>query len=70
VPYWTRLQEGSIVKNIAAIDLMRNDRVVINENEMPYLIDSVADLSNGDIQVTYSSGDTVTYSPNQEVTIR
>ena len=70
MPYWTRLQEGSIVKNIAAIDLMRNDRVVINENEMPYLIDSVADLSNGDIQVTYSSGDTVTYSPNQEVTIR
>ena len=55
---------------ISAGSLMRNDRVVMNEGEMPYLVDYVEDLPNKDVRVTFSSGDVRTYGPNEDVWVK
>jgi len=55
---------------IPASALMQNDRVIVDKGEMPYLVDRVTEMSNGDVQVFYSSGDTVTYSHDQEVLVK
>jgi hypothetical protein len=49
--------------------LMRNDRVVISSDELPYLVDSVRDTVNGTVRVTYSSGDVIEYAAADELTI-
>jgi len=52
-----------------ADSLMRNDRVAVHSDEMAYLVDTVTDMPNGGVRVTYSSGDTVEYAANEKVTI-
>ena len=54
---------------VVAGALMRNDRVVIDTDEMPYLVDEVKCIPNSIVSVTYSSGDTVEYSTDDVVTI-
>ncbi|MFJ3365833.1 hypothetical protein [Streptomyces anthocyanicus] len=54
---------------IPADSLTRNDRVVVNDDELPYLVDKVMDTSDGGVRVTYSSGDTVEYAAGDEVAI-
>lgn len=55
--------------NIAADSLVRNDQVVINPDEFPYLVDVVEDTSGGGVRVTYSSGDVVEYEAGAEVSV-
>ncbi|QNS09430.1 hypothetical protein [Streptomyces xanthii] len=52
-----------------AQSLTRNDRVVIHEDELPYLVDTVADMPHGGVRVTYSSGDTVEYAAGDQVAV-
>ncbi|MBB6439383.1 hypothetical protein [Streptomyces candidus] len=54
---------------ITADCLMRNDRVVINSDELPYLVDAVTDMPNGRVRVTYSSGDAVEYATGEQVAV-
>lgn len=55
-------------EKISASSLQRNDRVVIWEDELPYLVDSIVDMPDT-VRVTYSSGDIVEYTCNEEVTV-
>lgn len=59
------------MKDIISADLLkRDDRVVLEADELPYLIDAVEDLPNGaGVRVTYSSGDVVEYAADDKVTI-
>ncbi|MGW5048434.1 hypothetical protein [Streptomyces griseoluteus] len=52
-----------------ADSLTRNDRVVISGDELPYLVDAVADMPAGGVRVTYSSGDTVEYAAGEQVAV-
>ncbi|MFD8335512.1 hypothetical protein ACFV42_23060 [Streptomyces solisilvae] len=54
---------------IPANTLGRNDRVVINDDELPYLVDEVSDLPNGRVRVAYSSGDVIEYAGTDELTV-
>ncbi|MEV4042781.1 hypothetical protein [Streptomyces sp. NPDC049744] len=54
---------------LAADLLTRNDRVVRNADELPYLVDAVEDMPNGKVHVTYSSGDIVEYAAGEEVAV-
>ncbi|MER7688780.1 hypothetical protein [Streptomyces sp. NPDC097610] len=54
---------------VTADSLMRNDRVVVNSDELAYLVDKVMDTPDGGVRVTYSSGDTVEYAAGDEVAI-
>lgn len=54
---------------ITAGTLLRNDRVVINHDEMPYLVDAVNEMPGGTVRVTYSSGDVIEYALGDELTI-
>lgn len=56
-------------EKIPANSLQRNDRVVIREDELPYLVDSIIDVPDNTVRVTYSSGDIVDYASNEEVTV-
>lgn len=56
---------------IAANELGRNSRVVLDLDEMPYLVDSVAPGMKPDtLLVTFSSGDMRTYTPREPVIVR
>lgn len=55
--------------NITAGSLMRNDRVEVNRDELPYLVDKVVDMPTGGVRVTYSSGDIVEGAADDEVAI-
>lgn len=44
-----------------AHELARNSRVVREGGTLPYLVDRVRSLPDGLVEVTYSSGDVVTY---------
>jgi len=54
---------------IPASDLGRNHSVVINDDELPYLVDKVTDLPNGRVRVVYSSGDVIEYAGDHELTV-
>lgn len=55
----------------AAENLARNSRVILDMDEMPYLVDSVAPGMRPDtLMVTFSSGDIRTYAPREPVVIR
>jgi hypothetical protein len=54
---------------VTANALFRNDSVRLIEGEMAYLVDSVRDLPNGRVSVTFSSGDVVEYAADESVTI-
>ncbi|MFF0183569.1 hypothetical protein [Streptomyces sp. NPDC005244] len=56
-------------ETVSANDLTRNSRVVLEESELPYLVDSVADQPDGGVIVTFSSGDTAEYATTDAVTI-
>ncbi|MFD3889987.1 hypothetical protein [Streptomyces microflavus] len=56
-------------EQLPADSLMRNDRVVISADELPYLVDVVANMPDGGVRVTYSSGDTVDYAAGQQVAV-
>ncbi|WP_309050034.1 hypothetical protein [Streptomyces sp.] len=56
-------------EQIAADSLARNDRVVINDGELPYLVDAVVVIADGGVRVTYSSMDTVEYAAGEQVAI-
>ncbi|MBT2404642.1 MULTISPECIES: hypothetical protein [unclassified Streptomyces] len=57
------------MSTIPANCLARNDRVIISSDEMPYLVDAVADTPAGGVRVTYSSGDIVEYAAGEEVAV-
>ncbi|ONK10398.1 hypothetical protein [Streptomyces sp. MP131-18] len=57
------------METITATELARNSRVIIERGEQPYLVDAVADMPNGAVRVTYSSGDTIEYAADTEVTV-
>ncbi|MGW9436781.1 hypothetical protein [Streptomyces sp. NPDC055607] len=64
------MNESTIrTEQIAAGSLMRNDRVVIDADELPYLVDAVADIPDGGVRVTYSSGDAVEYAAGEQVAV-
>lgn len=53
---------------IAAEDLARNSRVVLDLDEMPYLVDSITPGMKPDtLLVTFSSGDIRSYTPREPV---
>lgn len=54
---------------VTAASLMRNDRVVVNSDELPYLVDKGTDTHDGGVSVTYPSADTVEYAADDEVAI-
>lgn len=54
---------------VPASSLGRNSQVVLDPDEMPYLVDSVSDLPGGKVQVTYSSGDIVEYAADEELSV-
>lgn len=54
---------------IAAADLYRNTRVVLDLDEMPHLVDSVTE-QDGSLVVVFSSGEQRVYSPTEPVVIR
>ena len=55
---------------IAANELGRNSRVVLDLDEMPYLVDSVTPGMKPDtLLVTFSSGDMRTYTPREPVIV-
>lgn len=55
---------------IAAEHLARNSRVVLDLDEMPYLVDSIATgMKPNIILVTFSSGDMKTYTPREPVIV-
>lgn len=56
------------METISATALSRNDRVVLDPDEMPYLVDSVKDTPNG-VAVTYSSGDAIEYKADTTLTV-
>lgn len=58
------------MESIIVGDLMRNDRVVRNDYELPYLVEEATEMDNGNVQVTYSSGDVVEYERDEEVLIK
>lgn len=53
-----------------ASDLVRNDRVEIHSDELPYLVDHVEDTPSGGVLVTYSSGDVIEYAAGDMVTAK
>ena len=55
---------------IAAADLYRNTRVVLDLNEMPHLVDSVTEQADGNLSVVFSSGEQRIYGPAEPVVIR
>jgi hypothetical protein len=55
--------------NIPAGSLVRNESVVVDRDELPYLVDKVVDMPTGGVRVTYSSGDIVEYAADDEVAI-
>ncbi|MFH8260545.1 hypothetical protein [Streptomyces roseolus] len=48
--------------------LGRDDRVIREDDPMPYLVDRVEDTETT-VTVTYSNGDTLTYPKNQPVIV-
>ncbi|MEU3218665.1 hypothetical protein [Streptomyces sp. NPDC006971] len=42
---------------------------MISDDELPYLVDAVADMPDGGVRVTYSSGDTVEYAVGEQVAV-
>jgi hypothetical protein len=67
------LQKEKIVRyemtSIATADsLIRNDRVIREDDPFPYLVDRVEDQADT-VVVTYSSGDKVTYSKRHPVIV-
>ncbi|MEU1200171.1 hypothetical protein ABZ446_28650 [Streptomyces sp. NPDC005813] len=54
---------------VKASALFRNDSVRRIEGEMAYLVDSVRELPNDRVSVTFSSGDIVEYAAGESVTI-
>lgn len=58
-----------MINNVPADHLGRGSRVVVNADEMPYLVDSVEDLPDGRIRVTYSSGDRIEYGADDKVAL-
>lgn len=57
------------VETVTASELGRNDRVVIHDDEMPYLVDSARDTERGTVLVAYSSGDVIEYAATDELTV-
>ncbi|MET8703606.1 hypothetical protein ABZW10_32865 [Kitasatospora sp. NPDC004723] len=66
---WRREQQRRALPRVAVEELGRNDRVVIDAEELPYLVDAVDDLPGGGVRVTYSSGDAVEYAAGVKVSI-
>lgn len=56
------------METIPASVLGRNDRVVLDPEELPYLVDSVKDIPSG-VAVTYSSGDVIEYAADAMLTV-
>lgn len=42
---------------VRASSLFRDDRVILDPDEMPYLVDAVEDTPHGMVRVTFSSFD-------------
>jgi hypothetical protein len=59
---------GNIYR-IPAASLGRNYQVIIDPDDHPYLVDSVSELPDGGVRVTYSSGDIIEYTPDAVVNI-
>ncbi|MFC8223815.1 hypothetical protein ACFUTY_37310 [Streptomyces sp. NPDC057362] len=60
---------SSRISPTPAQSLWRNDRVVIHEDELPYLVDAVEDMPHGGVRVTYSSGDVAEYAAGDQVAV-
>lgn len=56
------------METVPASALGRNDRVVLDPEELPYLVDSVKDTPGG-VAVTYSSGDVIEYAADAKLTV-
>lgn len=54
---------------IYASELVRNDRVVLRHDELPYLVDSVSNMGTGAVRVRYSSGDVAEYAAGTQLTV-
>lgn len=57
-----------MASSVSADSLMRNDRVIREDDPFPYLVDRVEDQADT-VVVTYSNGDKVTYQKDQQVTV-
>lgn len=53
---------------ITAAELVRNDRVVLDPDDLPHLVDRVMGIEAG-VRVTFSSGEEREYAADEEVTL-